>query len=149
MSNSSLLHATSVVVDNCGVLLVGKSGYGKSDLALRLIENEHAVLVADDVVRVERVGQKIYAGCVENIAGLLEVRGVGLVEYPHVDTAEIKLLINLVATGAEVDRLPERRTGEILGLEINQIDLYAKESSAPEKVLAAIRFLSADRKEKC
>ena len=141
MSDNQLLHATAVVIGQYGVLLTGKSGNGKSDLALRLIENKNAVLVADDVVRVVKSGGKIYAQAVENIAGLLEVRGVGLIKYPHAETAEINLCVRLVENAADIERLPEKRTGDILGLEIAQIDLYAKENSAPEKVMAAIRCL--------
>lgn len=148
MSDSQLLHATAIMIDNCGVLLLGKSGSGKSDLALRLIENNKAVLIADDVVKVEKKEQKIYVCCVDNIAGLLEVRGVGLVEYPYIDSAEVKLCVNLADNAKSVERLPEKRTETILGLEIAQIDLYAKESSAPEKVLAAIRCLSNNREER-
>ena len=85
MSDNRLMHATAVVVNNCGILLTGKSGSGKSDLALRLIETKNAVLVADDAVLLEKKGQKLYARPAENIAGLLEVRGVGLVKYPYIE----------------------------------------------------------------
>lgn len=142
------MHATAVAIGDYGVLLTGKSGSGKSDLALRLIETKNAVLVADDAVRVERKGQKLYARAAENVAGLLEVRGVGLVKYPYVAETPVDLCVNLTENAADVERLPEKRTGDILGLEIKQIDLYAKENSAPEKVMAAIRYLSNNRENK-
>ena len=148
MSDSQLLHATAIMIDNCGVLLLGKSGSGKSDLALRLIENNKAVLIADDVVKVVRRGQKLYAEYVQNIAGLLEVRGVGLVRYPYIDCAEVKICVNLSDDITKIERLPEKQTGTILGLEIAQIDLYAKENSAPAKILAAVRGLSANKGER-
>ncbi len=139
MSDNRLFHATALIVNDCGVLLMGKSGSGKSDLALRLIENHNAVLVADDAVVVEKTGQKLYARAAANIAGLLEVRGIGLVKYPYIEKTSVDLCVNLTDNAADVERLPEKRTGDILGLEIKQIDLYAKENSAPEKVMAAIR----------
>lgn len=142
------MHATAVVVNNCGILLTGKSGSGKSDLALRLIETKNAVLVADDAVLLEKKGQKLYARPAENIAGLLEVRGVGLVKYPYIEETSVDLCVNLTDNAADVERLPEKRTGNILGLEIKQIDLYAKENSAPEKVMAAIRYLNNNRENK-
>ena len=126
MSDNRLFHATALIVNDCGVLLMGKSGSGKSDLALRLIENHNAVLVADDAVVVEKTGQKLYARAAANIAGLVE-------------KTSVDLCVNLTDNAADVERLPEKRTGDILGLEIKQIDLYAKENSAPEKVMAAIR----------
>ena len=145
MSDNRLMHATAVVVNNCGVLLTGKSGSGKSDLALRLIESKNAALIADDAVLLEKKEQKLYARAAENIAGLLEVRGVGLVKYPYIKEAPVDLCVNLTDDTSAIERLPEKRTKHILGLEIKQIDLYAKENSAPEKVMAAIRYWNNNR----
>lgn len=141
MSDSSLKHATLVDFSGTGVLLVGKSGCGKSDLALRLIENKGAKLVADDVVHVEKIGTQVIGSAPHNIAGLLEVRGVGIVKYPYVERSAVKLVVQLTESAEEVERLPQERNDLILGLEIKQIGLYAKENSAPDKVVAALRLM--------
>lgn len=141
MSDNSLLHATLVDIDGIGVLITGKSGSGKSDLALRLIENNKATLVADDVVCVEKLNNQLWGKAPQNIAGMLEVRGVGIVEYPYLKQANIKLVVRLTDRIEEVERMPKVNNDLILGLEIKQIALYAKENSAPDKVMAALRLM--------
>lgn len=135
--NAKIIHASLVNLDGCGILLEGKSGSGKSDLALRLIEDKGAVLVADDAVEVfEREG-RLYGRVPQNIKGLLEVRGVGIVNYPFMPESSVDLAVNLLQTRPV--RLPEPCKEAIFGLEIIKIDLYALESSAPAKIIAALR----------
>lgn len=135
------MHATLVDISGIGVLITGKSGSGKSDLALRLIENKRAKLVADDVVCVEKIGEQIWGKAPQNIAGMLEVRGVGIVEYPYVERASIQLMVHLVEHSEEIERMPKVNKELILGLEIKQIALYARENSAPDKIMAALRLM--------
>jgi serine kinase of HPr protein (carbohydrate metabolism regulator) len=141
MSDSSLLHASLVEISGVGVLITGKSGSGKSDLALRLIENKQAKLVADDVVCVEKTNNQLWGKAPQNIAGMLEVRGVGIVEYPYLERANIQLSVRLVEQIEEIERMPKVNNDLILGLEIKQIALYAKENSAPDKIMAALRLM--------
>lgn len=133
------LHATLVSLGGKGVLLEGKSGSGKSDLALRLIENKGAKLVADDAVMLEKRGSTVYGRAAENLRGMLEVRGVGIVSYPYLAESAIDLAVNLVDDAAKIERLPQAKKESILGLEIKQIDLYARENSAADKIVAALR----------
>ena len=147
MSDSDLLHATLVAFGDKGVLLQGKSGSGKSDLALRLIENKGAVLVADDVVSITTEDGKLRGSAPQNIAGKLEIRGVGIVKYPYLQEAEPVLNVRLVDEAVKIERMPKQQTTRILGLEIKQIDLYAKENSAPEKVVAALRCVQNSQKK--
>ncbi len=120
---------------------MGKSGSGKSDLALRLIENKAAKLVADDVVFVYKKGNVLYGTAAENLHSMLEVRGVGIVTYPYVKQSKIDLAVRLTDDIAKVERFPHKQKELILGLEIKQIDLYAKECSAPDKIAAALRLV--------
>ena len=69
-------HATLVTFSGKGVLLRGKSGCGKSDLAFRLIENCKAKLVADDVVDIYAENNVVFGKVCNNLEGLLEVRGI-------------------------------------------------------------------------
>ena len=76
-----ILHyqATCVWVDGRGVLIEGQPGAGKSSLALALIDRG-GVLVGDDGVSLERDGARLVASPVPATRGLLEVRGLGMIE---------------------------------------------------------------------
>ena len=142
MSASINIHATCVRIGRQGVLLLGKSGSGKSDLALRLI-GRGAVLVADDRCDLSVVGGALTAAAPKTIAGLIEVRGVGLVEYPYATRARIALAVDL---SAPAPRLPEPH-GFVppAALKLRQsarprlIALNAFEASAADKIKAALR----------
>jgi HPr Serine kinase C-terminal domain len=77
-TDALMVHGTVVAIDGGGVLLRGPSGRGKSDLALRLID-AGARLVADDQVLLQRSGMQVLARAPAVLAGLLEIRGVGIV----------------------------------------------------------------------
>ena len=140
-----LLHATCVALDGhggpFGVLLRGPSGAGKSDLALRLIDRG-ARLVADDqceVVQEERAaGPQLIARAPAEIAGALEVRGLGITEVPSLGQVPVALIVDLVAPEA-VERLPEAAREEILGVDLPRLALNAFEAAAPAKLDLALR----------
>ena len=96
------IHGTCVLVGGIGVLLRGPSGAGKSDVALRLIDGG-ALLVADDRVELRMVDGRLMASAPAALAGLLEVRGLGIVRLPCDGPAEVGLVVDLVAA-AEVER---------------------------------------------
>ncbi|NBX04171.1 MAG: serine/threonine protein kinase [Alphaproteobacteria bacterium] len=127
-----LLHATCVSVGGKGVLLLGESGSGKSDLALRLID-AGAQLVADDQVFVSNQNGLIMASPAQNIAGLIEARGVGLLKLPHLEKAPIFLAIQLVSRVA-VERLPEQAFFDCLGIAIPLLSLHAFDDSTVAKI---------------
>lgn len=131
------LHATCLLVDETGVLLRGPSGSGKSDLALRLIDRG-AVLVADDQVLLRRDGVLVLAEPPEILAGLLEVRGLGILKFPHRAPAPIGLVMDLVEP-AEVERMPEPETLLLLDKSIPLYRVCAFEAAAPLKVRLAVQ----------
>lgn len=131
------LHGTCLVWQGIGVLLRGPSGIGKSDLALRLIESG-AVLVADDQVLLTRDGDRILAAPPDILAGLLEVRGLGLLKFPYEKQAPITLVIDLVEPD-QVERLPEPATADLLGVTLPLRTLFAREPSAHTKVRLAMQ----------
>lgn len=139
MDERTIIHATLVSLQNKGVLLKGKSGTGKSDLALRLIESKGALLVADDMVELKVDNNRLIGQAPQNLAGLLEVRGIGIVRYPYEKESTIDLIVDLQNTRENIERMPIMIKDVILGLEINKIDLYAEENSAPDKIVAALR----------
>ena len=97
----------AVAVDQPGVavLLRGVSGSGKSDLALRLMAGHGASLIADDRVALTTQSQQVICHAPAAIAGLLEVRGLGLLRVAPAPPTALALVIDLVARG-EVERLP-------------------------------------------
>lgn len=131
-----LLHATAVAINGEGVLLIGPSGSGKSDLALRMIDRG-AVLVSDDAVLVEAASPLPILRTAPNIAGMIEVRGVGIVKMPFADAVPLHLAVKL---GEQGERMPssEQRM-DIAGSAIRVVTLSAFESSAPLKVEQALR----------
>ena len=128
------LHATAVAIRGHAVLLIGPPGSGKSDLALRLIDRG-AVLIADDRVVLTRVGDDLIAAPPATIAGLIEVRGVGLIAVPHVAGVRVALVVDLAAPP---ERLPEAMMHPVAGIRVPAVALDAFEASAPLKVERAL-----------
>jgi len=144
------IHATTIRLGRAGavfgapkemaVLLLGRSGAGKSDLALRLMALG-AELVADDRSDLFVARGHLWAKAPAAITGLLEVRGVGIVSLPFAAKAAIGLVARL---GKAPKRLPELefwRPPAALALKPKGfppvINLNAFEASAPEKLLVA------------
>ncbi|MCC5969398.1 MAG: HPr kinase/phosphatase C-terminal domain-containing protein [Pararhodobacter sp.] len=108
------LHASAIAFGpQAGVLITGPSGSGKSTLALSLID-QGAQLVADDQTLIARVDAALFARAPQPIAGLIEVRGFGLIRLPPRRLARIRLVIDLTHT--EDTRLPPLRTHTIAGV---------------------------------
>jgi len=128
--SSDTLHASCVAIAGHAVLLCGRSGAGKSDLALRLIDRG-AMLVSDDYSVVYRRDGRLHATSPANIAGRIEVRGLGIVDMPHLSDAEVALIIDLDSI---VDRMPEPATRRIAGVAVPTAALCALEPSAAIKV---------------
>ena len=142
---TSLVHATCISLEDGAALLLGPSGVGKSDLALRCVMQParldgrmlSARLVADDQVILERRAASLWARPPQAIAGKLEVRGLGIIDVPHTPEARVRLLVRLVDAG-EIERLPESSETDVLGLTLPVVRIAPLEASAPVKVLLAL-----------
>ena len=137
------LHASCVAIGSRGVLLLGPSGAGKSDLALRLID-EGAKLVADDrTILFARKGM-LHAKAPASIKGLLEIRGLGIVELPVRASVKIALVARLGREDARLPRLRLYRAPASLKLAAAppQITLDARFASTPAKIRAALAAFS-------
>jgi serine kinase of HPr protein (carbohydrate metabolism regulator) len=131
---SETLHATCVAISGRAVLIAGRSGSGKSDLALRLIDRG-AELVSDDYTQVRSVAGRLVARAPAAIAGRMEIRGVGLVEVAATAEAPVCLLVDL---DAAPERLPEPANRRVAGQDVPTIALAALEPSAPLKLERAL-----------
>ncbi len=129
-------HGTLVALQGQGVLLRGPPGAGKSDLALRLI-GAGARLVADDQVEISVVDGALVGTVPAAIAGLIEVRGVGLRRLHHLGHCRIALVVDLVPPSS-VERLPEPETEAFLGIAVPRLKLDPFAASAPMKVAFAL-----------
>lgn len=143
MADEANIHATCVAIDGKGVLLLGVSGAGKSDLALRLID-DGAQLVADDRTLLRAKNGVLHASAPSSIKGLLEIRGIGIVAYPA--RASVKLAL-AVMLGAEGVRLPAPRffsppRGLTVTTKLPQIALNPHYASTPARIRAALRAFS-------
>ena len=136
-----LVHATTVSLAGLGVIILGPSGSGKSDLALRLI-GEGAFLISDDQTDLFLRNARIWARAPETIAGLLEVRGRGIVACAVQTAGCLSLAVQLVQTPPV--RLPEPsfwQPGDAAWPRLPQISLEAREASAAAKVRITLATL--------
>jgi serine kinase of HPr protein (carbohydrate metabolism regulator) len=130
------IHASCVAIGGRGLLLMGASGSGKSDLALRLIDRG-ATLVSDDYTALSARNGRLYATPPTNIAGLIEVRHIGIVNLPYAIDVPIAL-------AAALDEKPERMPDHLLpldflGIAVPRIALSGLEASASIKAEIALR----------
>lgn len=118
------VHASAVRIGNRAVLIRGPSGAGKSRLAFDLILAgraglmEPAVLVGDDRVHLALEGGQIMVRPAAGLAGLIEIRGLGIRRCDYVDSALVALVVDLAAPDAE--RLPST---EALAISIDGVKL--------------------------
>lgn len=135
----SPIHATCVSCDGRGLLITGSSGSGKSALALQLIALG-ASLVSDDRVNLTQTDTGIVSGPPDEIAGLIEARGVGVLNAPFVCNVPVHLVVDM--DKVETDRLPQFRTFEIGGFKLPLVHKSDSAHFAPALML----YLSDGRK---
>ena len=133
------VHSTSVVIEDAGVMITGKSGFGKSDLALRLIDSG-ATLISDDVTICEKIGDSIFLFPPNETKGLLEVREIGIMTVPYIENIKLSLLVELVET--EIDRLPQKSFAKLLNIKIKKIKIQGRNSSSVAKIKLKINEIN-------
>ena len=133
--SAETVHASTVASEGRAVLITGPSGSGKSDLTLRLLDRGFT-LVSDDQTIVKKDGDRLVASAPPNIAGKLEIRGIGIVEIDSVTDLPVALLVELTS---DIQRIPDdSRERPILGVPIPLISIDAMGASAPSKVAIAL-----------
>lgn len=134
-----LVHGTCVAVTGRGVLLRGPSGSGKSDLALRLIDRG-GELVADDQVALTPERGAVVARAPAKLAGLIEVRGIGIIRRLPRFQAPVALLVDLVARDA-VERMPMPAVESLCDIPVSRMRLNPFDASAAIKIELALGVL--------
>ena len=142
------IHASAVLVGARAVLLRGPAGCGKSRLALSLIEAAQggrlafARLVADDRVQVEARHGRLLVRPPQALAGLIEVRGLGIRRLPYEPLAVVGLVVDLGAPAAE--RLPAEsaRTATVASVTLPRLAV-APCADAAAVLLAALGTVEA------
>lgn len=133
--SSEMFHASTVARDGRAVMITGPSGSGKSDLALRLLDQGFR-LVSDDQTIVSRDGDRLLASAPPTIAGKLEIRGIGIVDMDAVTDVPVALVVELTS---EIRRLPDdSRERPILGVRVPLVGVDAMTASAAAKVAVAL-----------
>jgi serine kinase of HPr protein (carbohydrate metabolism regulator) len=133
--STETLHASTVARDGQAVLISGPSGSGKSDLALRMLDRGFT-LVSDDQTIVRKQGERLLASAPPNIAGKLEIRGIGIIELEAQTDLPVALIVELTS---DIQRLPDdSRERPILGVRIPLISIDAMTASAASKVALAL-----------
>ena len=136
------VHASAVKVGSLAVLIRGPSGAGKSRLAFDLIMAgrsgvvERAILVGDDRVHLATVGHEIEVRPVPVLAGLIEIRGLGIRRCDFVERATVGLVVDLDAEDAERLPPPESLKIMVFGVEIPRIPIGCGYSPLPLVVAA-------------
>jgi HPr kinase/phosphorylase len=129
------IHATGICINGQGVIIIGPSGSGKSDLALRLIDRG-ATLISDDRIIINIRDNGITLNQAPNIEGKLEVRGIGILCILATNNIPLRMLVDL---NAKVERLPDQPAyQQIAGISLPCIAISGFEASAPIKVELAL-----------
>lgn len=133
-----LLQATCVAIGGRAVLITGAPGIGKSGLALALIDRG-AVLVGDDGVELAAANGQLFASPPPRISGLLEVRNLGLLQFPVAANRPVALAVQLTAAAPRF--VEEAGSSELCGVPLPHISLWPEGLTLPQKLeLALERF---------
>lgn len=144
-TDAIVLHGTAISLGGHAVLLRGPSGAGKSDLALRAMAATFGCfteasfqLVGDDQVVVRRGNDGLFVQGHPRLAGLIEVRGLGILPVQAVVEAGLVLIADLVA-GGDIERLPDPwPVAPVLGVGLPVMRIAPFEASAPLKLALAL-----------
>ncbi len=148
VANTEIVPGTTIARNGFAVLITGRSGQGKSDLALRaiamplLLPDETTAapfrLVADDQTILKRQGDTVFTSAPENLRGLLEVRGIGIITAPV--TADVPLTLIAELSGEPVERMPvyPGAQQDMLGQQVDVVEIAPFEASATLKLALAL-----------
>jgi serine kinase of HPr protein (carbohydrate metabolism regulator) len=141
------IHASAVLVGSHALLIRGPAGSGKSSLSFALLgasrsaQIAFARLVADDRTLLEVAHGRLLARPMPNLAGLLEIRGLGIRRLPYEPVAVVSHVVDLAAPDAA--RLPEDRKTAVCGIMLPRLAVSST-ADPLTPVLAALLTATAD-----
>lgn len=144
----ALIHANSLQIADRGLLIVGRSGTGKSAISLELIDrarfsNKRAALIADDFSEITERDQHLIAKAPTELKGLIEIRGAGIYHIAHNDSV---VLTHAVTLGEASVRFPENYFYNLNDVKLPMIKLPAVENADCITICHAIEaFLFRNR----
>ena len=135
------IHASAAVIGDRGVLVSGRSGMGKTSLAIALVDHVRQLglfgrLVGDDQLLLSVRAGRLFCTAPAEIAGLAEIRGLGPVAVEHVGTAPVDLLVDLVESAA-APRFPEATTRLVAGCTVPLLVLAGGDTASATRAVAA------------
>jgi HPr kinase/phosphorylase len=133
VTDAPTIHASAVLIGPKAVLIRGPAGSGKSSLAWQLLSGAlpFARLVADDRAHIDMTGGQVLVRPAPALAGLLEIRGLGIRRLPYEPVAAVGLVVDLAAAAA--CRLPAQQAGQITleGVALPRLAVAAGQSGLP------------------
>jgi serine kinase of HPr protein (carbohydrate metabolism regulator) len=154
MMAASTVHASAVLVGNRAVLIRGAAGSGKSRLVLALLDAPRAGLagfarlVSDDRVELVATHGRLLARPPATLAGLIEVRGIGIQQLPHEPVAVVGLVVDLAAADASRMPQPNGMETEIYGVRLPRLAIAAHDDPC-SAVLIRLRGIAAQTRAFC
>lgn len=134
----TIKNATAVSYAANAVMFLGPSGSGKSASALDLM-SKGATLVSDDITVVSRSGPDLYVSPPGELPGMIEARGIGILEAEYAASARLALVVDL--SKEETDRLPPFRKHQLLGIGVH----LAYGPGSPLLCNSVLQFLKGGR----
>ena len=141
----SLYHASCIAIDGQAVLIRGPSGSGKSALALRMIDRG-ADLVADDQCEIWVEREQLWARAPENLSGLLEVRGLGIIRIAAMAKAPVRLVADM-KDADDIDRLPAQQHIDLEGIRCAWLAVDPNTPQADAVLRIALQTATTDEVE--
>lgn len=134
-------HACALEINDIGILIKGKSGIGKTSLMLGLLERAklekfNAFMIADDQVFLNVYDEKLIASAPENTAGLVELRGYGILRMPHIKSCEIKVVVNILED-KKIERMPDAKHHLFETLRLPLIEVPQRHESLAVRIVFA------------
>lgn len=139
--NRTNIHATTIQIDGLGIAITGESGFGKTSLALGLLDyfsnrKSKANFVSDDRTDLFLKGLDVFASPPQNIEGKVEVHGFGISSIAFVKETKLSLVVEIVEQNL-IDRLPEPAIKNFLGINLPTIKVPKQHENQSVRIISA------------
>jgi HPr kinase/phosphorylase len=122
LADETTVHGVCIEVFGVGVFIKGKSGVGKSETSLELINRGHR-LIADDAVIIKKLDNRLKATCPELTQHLMEIRGVGILDIKHLFGVGSIKLEQYIELAIELEEWDEEKEYDRIGMDENFMEI--------------------------